>query len=123
MRIFRILQRRFYRSCGMFLDLSCEIIDGLTHLERSPMRYLHSAHPKDVYNYKQYVYKEFMSHHIIQRASDLYELSGPIKEDNVEYKAKLNELDNLVLQIQLQADKKHCMKRSKFDWSDDINSL
>lgn len=106
---------------GMFLDLSHEMIDGLTLLERVPTRYLNSAHPVDVYNYKKYVFQEFNSHQIFERASDLYILASPVKMDDADYIAKLNSLDSLILNIQLKAERQHCKLRTKYDWSDDVH--
>lgn len=92
---------------GLFLDLSCEMIDGLTMLERVPTQYLNSGHPVDVYNYKKYVSKEFLSHNIFERASDLYILANPIKADDTVYVQTLNSIDALLLDIQLKAEQKH----------------
>lgn len=105
----------------MFLDLSHEMIDGLTMLERLPTRYLNSGHPTDVYHYKKHLLKEFNSHQIFQRATDLYILASPIKADDLEYQQALSQLDAQILQIQLNAESIHCQKRTKFDWSDDIH--
>ena len=89
---------------GLFIDLSLTMIDGLTKLEHVPRRYLHSAFQKDVYKYKQYVHKEFLSHNISERVSDLFFTSGPIKKDNLEYQNALETLDKLIVSIQLIAE-------------------
>lgn len=106
---------------GLFIDLSMELIDGLTKLESVPKRYLHSSFQSDVYAYKQYVHKEFLTHNIPQRALALFQMSGPLKYKDSQYIVTLNELDRLVLNIQLKAEKKCCKKKTKYDWSDDIH--
>ena len=106
---------------GLFLDLSLELIDGLTKLEHVPRRFLHSAFQKDVYRYKQQVYKEFLSHNIIERAADLFYLSGPMKREHQEYQDLLNKLDQQIVDIQLKAETKCCKPRTKYDWSDEIH--
>jgi hypothetical protein len=63
---------------GLFLDLSNELIDGITNIERSPTRYLNSAYATDVYEYKKLVKESFESHNIFQKASDLFQVAAPI---------------------------------------------
>lgn len=106
---------------GLFLDLSYEMIDGLTRLERVPTRYLHSGYPKDVYKYKQYVYKEFQSHNIVAKATSMFLVAERGKNQDEQFIADLNKLDQLVTAIQLKAERKCCPRRSKHDWSDDIH--
>jgi hypothetical protein len=106
---------------GLFLDLSLELIDGLTKLEHVPRRHLNSAFQKDVFKYKQFVAKEFKSHNIFEKASNLYFQSGPIKLENQEFRNNLEQLDKLVVEIQLKAEESCCTNRTKFDWSDDIH--
>lgn len=98
-----------------------ELIDGLTKLESVPKRYLHSAFQKDVYAYKQYVHKEFLTHNIPLCALSLFQLPGPLQYKDPQYIANLNALDLLVLCIQLKAEKKCCKKITRYDWSDDIH--
>jgi len=83
---------------GLFLDISHEIIDGLT---RFPSRYLHSEYRRDVFRYKEYVFKEFNSHNIGRKAADLCSISDPIKREDPTYLIALNQLDSLVISIQL----------------------
>ena len=106
---------------GLFIDLSTEIIDGLTRLEAIPRRQLNSAFPKDVYKYKQYLDKEFTSHNIYQKAEDMYTMAGLIKADDQLYQQRLADLDKIVVQIQLLAEEKCCRQRSPFDFSEDIH--
>lgn len=105
---------------GLFLDISHELIDGLTKIERTPSRCLHSEYQQDVYKYKTQLHKEFQSHNIFRRASDLYSVSHPIKREDPAYLQALNQLDTLVTNIQLKTEQKCCKRRTKYDWSDDI---
>lgn len=106
---------------GLFVDFLHELIDGLTRLEHVPRRHLYSVFQKDVFKYKQYVAKEFRSHNIFEKASNLFFQSGPIKFDNQEFRNNLEQLDQLVVAIQLKAESSCCQSRTKFDWSDDIH--
>lgn len=106
---------------GMFLDLSLEMIDGLTRLENTPQRYLHSAFQTDVHKYKQYVQKEFLSHNIIPRAQSLYLQSSSESKSDPSFLSDLEKLDTLILHIQLKAEQECCQRRTKFDSSDDIH--
>ena len=105
---------------GLFLDISHELIDGLTRLERTPSRYLFSEYQQDVYKYKQHVIKAFKSHNISRKAADLCSLSNAIKREDPNYLIALNKLDSLVISIQLKAEQKCCKRRTKYNWSDDI---
>lgn len=106
---------------GLFLDLSFELIDGLTKLESVPRRYLHSAFQKDVYKYKQYLVNEFKSHNIYQRAADLFHISDPIKAEDPTYINKLHSLDALIVAIQLKAEEECCRNRSQYDFSPEVH--
>ena len=106
---------------GLFIDLSTEIIDGLTRLEAIPRRQLNSAFPKDVYKYKQYLEKEFISHNIYQKAEDLYTMADLIKADDPTYQQALSDLDKIIVNMQLLAESKCCRQRSPFDFSEDIH--
>jgi hypothetical protein len=63
---------------GVFLELSFEIIDALTRLQRARSRHLNSAFQKDVSKYKQFVHQEFESHNIPKRAAALYMAHRPM---------------------------------------------
>ena len=105
----------------MFIDLSLELIDGLTRLENTPTRYLHSAFQNDVYKYKQYVEREFHSHNIFHLATMLHQQSLTLPLSDETFSHRLEMLDFLILQIQLKAEQKYCQLRTKFDSSDGIH--
>lgn len=106
---------------GMFIDLSLELIDGLTRLENTPTRYLHSSFQQDVYKYKEYVTKEFLSHNIFQKAHELNTRSlYPVSADDDKCH-QLATLDALILNIQLKAETSCCKRRTKYDVSDEIH--
>lgn len=106
---------------GMFLDRSLELIDGITQLENTPTRHLHSAFQKDVYKYKHAVHEEFLFHDIAHRAKTLYDISLSPSILVEDFRSQLEQLDALILTIQLKAEERCCRKRSKFDSSDDIH--
>ena len=106
---------------GMFIDLSLELIDGLTQLEKTPTRHLHSAFQKDVFKYKHAVHEAFLFHDIANRANILFDMSLSSSLDDADFQGKLDELDSLILDIQLKAEESCCRKRTKFDVSDDIH--
>lgn len=91
---------------GLFLDISHELIDGLTKIERTPSRYLHSEYQQDIYRYKTQLVKEFNSHNIFRRAVDLCSVSHPIKREDPTYIQSPNQLDQLVTNIQLKTETK-----------------
>ena len=105
---------------GLYVDLSLDMIDGLTRLETTPTRFLHSSFQKDIYRYKHHVHKEFLSHHIYDRAQSLYVSSSSDGAKPDSFYQQLVALDALILNIQLKAETKCCKKRTKYDWSDDI---
>jgi hypothetical protein len=82
------------------------MIDGLTRLERVPTRYLHSSYPKDVDQYKQYVYKAFQSHNIVIQSLQLFGQAGIHNQNNAIYISLLNNIDRLITDIQLTAEQK-----------------
>jgi hypothetical protein len=105
----------------LLVDLSLEIIDGLTCLEHIPRRFLHSSFQRDVFKYKLQVHKEFQPHNVFNKAADLYHTSGPIKHDNPEYKECLEKLDKLIVEIQLKAETQCCLPRTRYNWSDEMH--
>jgi hypothetical protein len=84
---------------GMFLDLSLELIDGLTQLENTPTRYLHSSFQKDVHKYKAQVSKAFLSHNIFQKAHALLDKSTIPTLADENFRQELETLDKLILFI------------------------
>ena len=73
---------------GLFIDFSLEMVDGITRLENTPIRYLHSTFQKDVYKYKQFVHKEFAS----LEKSELFELRSKVEEAEQEGRDLLVEM-------------------------------
>lgn len=105
---------------GLFIDFSLEMIDGLTRLENTPTRYLHSSYQTDVYKYKQFVHEAFESHNIYQKVQDIYlTLSMPVNQEPA-FISTLEQLDLLILQIQLKAEQKCCKHCTRYDWSDEL---
>jgi hypothetical protein len=66
---------------GLILDFSTEI-DGLTRFKPIYRRHLNSAFQQDAFKYKQCAEKEFRSHSIFDKASDICFQSGPMKLEN-----------------------------------------
>jgi hypothetical protein len=105
----------------MFIDLSLNLIDGLTRLENTPTRYLHFAFQNDVYKYEQYDEREFHSHNMFHRATMLHQQSLTLPLSDETFPHRLEMLDLLILQLQLKAEQKCCQLRTKFDSSDGIH--
>jgi hypothetical protein len=103
--------------CWLYLDLSLELIDGLTCLETTPMRYLRSSF---IYQYKQQVQKEFTSHNIYDQATSLIARSSNVSATDEMFQQQLASLDSSILNIQLKVEISCCKKCTCYDWSDDI---
>jgi hypothetical protein len=72
---------------GMFMDITENILDTKVNLSRPAKRHIGSkSTPVSIYNYKQYIHKQFLIHCIYERAKAIYELaeSGNVTQELIQ---------------------------------------
>jgi hypothetical protein len=102
---------------GLFVDISEAILDTKVRLTRPTRRHIGSkSKPSIIYRYKQYIHKQFLIHHIYERASEVQRLS---KEEPItpELRKKINRLDKQIPEKILAAEMSQVPREHESDWS------
>jgi hypothetical protein len=102
---------------GAFIDIDDKLLDNKDELQRPPRRFIGLTNPPDtIYRYKQYIEEQFAKHRIYDRSKRFYELSkiAPITGEQLK---SLNNLDILVTEIILVAEKHVYPRRQTTSWS------
>jgi hypothetical protein len=102
---------------GLFVDISEAILDIKVRLTRPARRHIGSkSKPSIIYHCKQHIHKQFLIHHIYERASEIQRLykEGPITP---EFREKINRLDKQITEIILSAEKSQVPREHESDWS------
>jgi hypothetical protein len=102
---------------GLFVDVENSILDNKFELKRPPRQSIGFSSPaKIIYQYKQYIQKQFIIHRIYKRAEILHALSGidPIAPGQI---ISLNNFDKQVTKIVLAAEKHICPVGTNVDFT------
>jgi hypothetical protein len=120
--ITRVGYLAFYESnhsdhCGLFIDITESILDTKVTLHRPTKRRIGSkSKPSMIFNYKQFIHKQFLTHRIYERAAEILQTSaaGPATKEIIK---KINNLDKQITEIMLAAEQSQCQGQYDSKWS------
>ena len=102
---------------SLFLDFSNKLLDTKVILKKPDRRFIGTKNEGiDLYNYKQYVHRQFINHRIYDKSYSIFEMTHH-QQKKEEVKQLIHSVDNMITEIVLAAERTFVKPRHATEWS------